>query len=184
MEGLLTVNQAARKTGKDPETIRRWIWKGRLRSQKIGGQHFIAAEDLDAAAHKKAPLMVAEPQAAYAVRPAPQESFRTVVDVDEKTDEELWQQLDAEEAESEAYKAAHPEEFPQTYEELMQRIAEAEAERRAWREANKHKSLEQLEKELHEGLRKDGYVPGNAADDIREMRALRDAQILRAAKGL
>ncbi len=46
----LTVPQAARRVGKNPETIRRWIWQGRLRSTKIGNQHFVEPADLDAAA--------------------------------------------------------------------------------------------------------------------------------------
>ena len=46
----LTVPEAARRVGKNPETIRRWIWQGRLRSTKIGNQHFVEPEDLDVAA--------------------------------------------------------------------------------------------------------------------------------------
>ena len=34
--------------GKDPETIRRWIRGGRLRSQRVGTQHLIDEDDLDA----------------------------------------------------------------------------------------------------------------------------------------
>lgn len=43
----LTVPQAARRTGKHPETIRRWIREGKLRSRKIGTQHLIEEKDLD-----------------------------------------------------------------------------------------------------------------------------------------
>jgi excisionase family DNA binding protein len=46
----LTVPEAARRVGKNPETIRRWIWQGRLRSTKIGNQHFVEPDDLEAAA--------------------------------------------------------------------------------------------------------------------------------------
>jgi excisionase family DNA binding protein len=45
---MLTVPQAARRAGRDPETIRRWIRSGRLRAQKVGTQHVIQSEDLDA----------------------------------------------------------------------------------------------------------------------------------------
>jgi excisionase family DNA binding protein len=45
---MLTVPQAARRAGRDPETIRRWIRSGRLRAQKVGTQHVIEADDLDA----------------------------------------------------------------------------------------------------------------------------------------
>jgi excisionase family DNA binding protein len=44
---MFTVPQAARRAGRDPETIRRWIRSGRLRARKIGTQHVIEAEDLD-----------------------------------------------------------------------------------------------------------------------------------------
>ncbi len=45
---MLTVPQAAKRTGKHPETIRRWIREGKLRARKIGTQHVIEEEDLDA----------------------------------------------------------------------------------------------------------------------------------------
>lgn len=45
---MLTVPQAARRVGKDPETIRRWIRSGRLRSERVGTQHLIDEADLDA----------------------------------------------------------------------------------------------------------------------------------------
>ena len=40
--------EAARRTGRSPETIRRWIWSGRLPSEKVGNQHVIESETLDA----------------------------------------------------------------------------------------------------------------------------------------
>jgi len=43
---MLTVPEAARRTGRNPETIRRWIRQGRLAARKIGTQHFIEEEDL------------------------------------------------------------------------------------------------------------------------------------------
>ena len=45
---MLTVPEAARRAGRDPETIRRWIRAGRLRAHKVGTQHVIEANDLDA----------------------------------------------------------------------------------------------------------------------------------------
>lgn len=47
---MLTVPEAARRTGKDPETIRRWIRSGKLRARKVGTQHVIEERDLDALA--------------------------------------------------------------------------------------------------------------------------------------
>ena len=36
---MMTVPEAARRTGKNPETIRRWIREGKLRAHKVGTQH-------------------------------------------------------------------------------------------------------------------------------------------------
>lgn len=44
---MITVPEAAKRAGKDPETIRRWIRSGRLRARKIGTQHVIEETDLD-----------------------------------------------------------------------------------------------------------------------------------------
>ena len=43
---MITVPEAARIAGRDPETIRRWIRGGKLRAKKIGTQHVIEEEDL------------------------------------------------------------------------------------------------------------------------------------------
>lgn len=43
---MLTVPEAARRTGKNPETIRRWIREGKLRAHKVGTQHVLEEEDL------------------------------------------------------------------------------------------------------------------------------------------
>lgn len=43
---MLTVPEAAKRVGRDPETVRRWIRSGKLRSQRIGTQHLIEEEDL------------------------------------------------------------------------------------------------------------------------------------------
>ncbi len=44
---MLTVPEAARRTGKDPETIRRWIRSGRLKAGRVGTQHVIDERDLE-----------------------------------------------------------------------------------------------------------------------------------------
>jgi len=43
---MLTVPEAARRTKRDPETVRRWIRTGRLKATRIGTQHLIDEEDL------------------------------------------------------------------------------------------------------------------------------------------
>ena len=45
---MLTVPQAARKIGRNPETVRRWIREGKLTARKVGTQHVIEERDLDA----------------------------------------------------------------------------------------------------------------------------------------
>jgi excisionase family DNA binding protein len=45
---MLTVPEAARRAGKNPETIRRWIREGKLRSRKVGTQHILEEADLEA----------------------------------------------------------------------------------------------------------------------------------------
>jgi excisionase family DNA binding protein len=45
---MITVPEAARRAGKDPETIRRWIRSGRLTARKVGTQHVIEPDELDA----------------------------------------------------------------------------------------------------------------------------------------
>src|SRR5919201_5769278 len=47
---MLTVPDAAKRAGRDPETIRRWIRAGKLRARKIGTQHVIDEADLEAVA--------------------------------------------------------------------------------------------------------------------------------------
>ena len=43
---MLTVPEAARRVGRNPETIRRWIREGKLRSRKVGTQHILEEADL------------------------------------------------------------------------------------------------------------------------------------------
>jgi excisionase family DNA binding protein len=45
---MLTVSEAAERTGRNPETIRRWIREGKLRASKVGTQHVIEERDLQA----------------------------------------------------------------------------------------------------------------------------------------
>jgi excisionase family DNA binding protein len=43
---MLTVPEAARRAGRSPETVRRWIRSGRLRARKVGTQHVVEEADL------------------------------------------------------------------------------------------------------------------------------------------
>lgn len=43
---MVTVLEAAKRLGRDPETVRRWIRSGKLPAEKIGLQHMIDEADL------------------------------------------------------------------------------------------------------------------------------------------
>ncbi len=52
MENLISVKEAARESGRGMETVRRWIWSGKLPAQKLGNQLFIKKSDLRAFLNK------------------------------------------------------------------------------------------------------------------------------------
>lgn len=60
MATMLTVADAARRAGRNPETIRRWIRDRRLRAEKVGGRHLIEEADLEAATEE--PRMLPLPE--------------------------------------------------------------------------------------------------------------------------
>ncbi len=43
---LITVREAARECHRTAETVRRWIWEGKLPAQKLGNQLFVRRGDL------------------------------------------------------------------------------------------------------------------------------------------
>lgn len=45
---MLTVPEVARRVGRNPETVRRWIREGKLPARKVGTQHVIEEADLEA----------------------------------------------------------------------------------------------------------------------------------------
>ena len=45
MEELISVREAAKESGRNMETVRRWIWSGKLPAQKLGNQLFIRRSD-------------------------------------------------------------------------------------------------------------------------------------------
>jgi excisionase family DNA binding protein len=59
----LTVPEAARRVGRNPETVRRWIREGRLRAHKVGTQHVIEDADLDDATQGVRPGPMPDPDA-------------------------------------------------------------------------------------------------------------------------
>lgn len=59
---MLTVPEAARRVRKNPETVRRWIREGKLRSRKVGTQHVIDEDDLERVAGGTEPEVVPLPR--------------------------------------------------------------------------------------------------------------------------
>jgi excisionase family DNA binding protein len=55
---MLDVRRAAALTGRHPETIRRWVWSGRLAARREGNRLLIVREDLEALAGTRAPGVV------------------------------------------------------------------------------------------------------------------------------
>jgi excisionase family DNA binding protein len=47
-ERLMTVREVARECKRTEETVRRWIWSGKLPATKLGNQLFVRREDLEA----------------------------------------------------------------------------------------------------------------------------------------
>lgn len=50
MADELTVREAARRVGRSDETIRRWIWSGKLPARKLGNTYRLLARDVDTVA--------------------------------------------------------------------------------------------------------------------------------------
>jgi len=48
IEELVSIREAANESGRNMETVRRWIWSGKLPAQKLGNQLFIRKSDLTA----------------------------------------------------------------------------------------------------------------------------------------
>lgn len=47
LEELVSVREASRESGRNTETVRRWIWSGKLPAQKLGNQLFIKRSALE-----------------------------------------------------------------------------------------------------------------------------------------
>jgi excisionase family DNA binding protein len=49
-ESSISVRDAARLLGRHPETIRRWVWTGRVRARRHGNRLLLDRAEIDAAA--------------------------------------------------------------------------------------------------------------------------------------
>jgi excisionase family DNA binding protein len=68
---MLTVPQAARRVGRNPETVRRWIREGKLPARKVGTQHVIDEADLEAFSGSETVPLPAEWQTTFWGGPMP-----------------------------------------------------------------------------------------------------------------
>jgi hypothetical protein len=57
---MLDVASAAALVRRHPETVRRWIWSGRLRARRQGNRFFVARGDLEAAARRSGMVDIRE----------------------------------------------------------------------------------------------------------------------------
>ncbi len=57
---MLTVPEATRRVGRNPETVRRWIRSGLLRAGKVGTQHVIEERDLEQLVEDVEPIELPE----------------------------------------------------------------------------------------------------------------------------
>ncbi len=57
----IDIKQASRFCRRNPETVRRWVWNGKLPAQKLGNQLFIRKEDLVQFCRESAIAYRAEP---------------------------------------------------------------------------------------------------------------------------
>jgi excisionase family DNA binding protein len=49
---LLTVREVAHQCRRSEETVRRWIWSGKLPARKLGNQLFISVDDVSPLGHQ------------------------------------------------------------------------------------------------------------------------------------
>src|SRR3990170_1854572 len=63
-EKLISVREAAKECGRNTETVRRWIWAGKLPAEKLGNQLFIKKKDLASYCRENAVI-------GYEARPKP-----------------------------------------------------------------------------------------------------------------
>jgi excisionase family DNA binding protein len=66
---LLTVRQVARACNRTEETVRRWIWSGKLPAKKLGNQLFVERDDL--ARFRGEVVLAAEASPAYGTEKLP-----------------------------------------------------------------------------------------------------------------
>ena len=59
---MITVPEAARRVGRNPETVRRWIREGKLPATKVGTQHVIDEQDLAAIVDADADVLPLPPE--------------------------------------------------------------------------------------------------------------------------
>jgi hypothetical protein len=57
-DDFVDVRRAAALAGRHPETVRRWVWSGRLAAQRRGNRLLVARDDVEALAGDKARTVI------------------------------------------------------------------------------------------------------------------------------
>ncbi|HXG77591.1 MAG TPA: helix-turn-helix domain-containing protein [Gaiellaceae bacterium] len=76
---MLTVPEAARRAKRNPETIRRWIRSGRLPARKVGTQHVIEEDDLEAVLAPEYEMLPLPPELALMDDGRPQPNWVRII---------------------------------------------------------------------------------------------------------
>ena len=65
---LISVREAAKECGRNPETVRRWIWSGKLPAEKLGNQLFVRTSSLTSLCREMAIQQKSEPETDFLQR--------------------------------------------------------------------------------------------------------------------
>ena len=82
---MLTVPEAAKRVGRNPETVRRWIRAGKLRSQKVGTQHLIDEHELDDLVAADSDMLPLPPEWRYMDDGTPQPNWVRIIREDRES---------------------------------------------------------------------------------------------------
>lgn len=79
LEGYITIREAAKQCRRNPETVRRWVWSGKLPAEKVGSQLMVRRADLSAVCEGSADDAVKEQLALLEEMAAIRESIRQYI---------------------------------------------------------------------------------------------------------
>ena len=156
-EELISVREAAQECGRNTETVRRWIWGGKLPAQKLGNQLYIKRSDFTSFCRETAIRKYqAEPKPDFLERAIALRNKMKARGVEPIDAGELIRQMREE-----------------RMNELEQRLSEGETNMKAESRASLIKRMRKLGEEIH--ARTDEVF--DAETMIRELRDERDREV-------